>query len=155
MSDWVCADCENENAAANETCEACDTPRPAVATDDSASGTRAGFLVGLVATCEPVAGKDKLLALTVDVGGTALVAIVTNAGNVKVGSRVVVAMVGATVGDIIVKKAVVGGRPSAGMLCDAPMLGWVGGGAGAAAILPDSFPVGGPPPEKRPRMDGK
>ena len=48
----------------------------------------------------------------------------------------------------------VGGVVSQGMLCDAPMLGWVGGGAGSAALVPDSFAPGARPPEKRPRMDG-
>ena len=28
MSDWVCAECENENDAANTACDACDEPRP-------------------------------------------------------------------------------------------------------------------------------
>ncbi len=57
--------------------------------------------------------------------------------------------------EVAVKKATVGGAPSEGMLCDAPMLGWVGGGAGNAALVPDTFALGAPPPDKRPRMDGK
>eukprot|EP00959_Pyramimonas_sp_CCMP1952_P311728 6523585-Pyramimonas_sp.AAC.2 len=51
-----------------------------------------------------------------------------------------------------VKKVAVGGVPSEGMLCDSPMLGWVGGGAGNAALVPDTFAVGSCPPPKRPRM---
>lgn len=66
----------------------------------------------------------------------------------------VVATVGATLPDgTEVKKATVGGVPSHGMLCDAPMLGWLGGGAGAAALVPDTFSPGDPPPTSRPRMD--
>jgi hypothetical protein len=42
------------------------------------------------------------------------------------------------------KPLTVGGVTSEGMLCDAPMLGWVGGGAGAAALLPDSYNPAGP-----------
>ena len=53
------------------------------------------------------------------------------------------------------KKATVGGVVSEGMLCDAPMLRWVGGGAGNAALVPPAFAPGAPPPDKRPRMDGK
>jgi hypothetical protein len=54
-----------------------------------------------------------------------------------------------------IKEAKVGGCISQGMLCDAPMLGWTGGGAGNAALVPDSFEPGDSPPERRPRMDGK
>lgn len=113
-----------------------------------------GFVVGLVAACESVQGKDKLSQLAVDVGAPERLQIVTNASNVGEGSRVVVATVGTTLPDgTEVKKASVGGVPSEGMLCDAPMLGWVGGGAGAAALVPDTFAVGDAPPASRPRMD--
>lgn len=37
---------------------------------------------------------------------------------------------------------------------DGAMLGWSGGGSGAA-LLPDSFEVGAVPPDARPRTDGK
>ena len=57
--------------------------------------------------------------------------------------------------EVEVKEAKVGGCTSQGMLCDAPMLGWTGGGAGNAALVPDSFEPGDAPPERRPRMDGK
>ena len=53
-----------------------------------------------------------------------------------------------------VKKAMVGGVTSEGMCCDGPMLGWVGGGAGAAALLPENFNPGDAPPTSRPRLDG-
>ena len=113
-----------------------------------------GFVVGLVASCEHVTGKDKLSKLSVDVGAVDPLQIVTNAPNVAESSRVVVATIGTTLPDgTEVKKASVGGVPSEGMLCDAPMLGWMGGGAGAAALVPDSFAVGDQPPAMRPRMD--
>jgi tRNA-binding EMAP/Myf-like protein len=57
--------------------------------------------------------------------------------------------------EVEVKEAKVGGCTSQGMLCDAPMLGWTGGGAGNAALVPESFEPGDAPPERRPRMDGK
>ena len=96
-----------------------------------------GFVVGSVTDLEKVAGKDKLLKLSVDVGGGSQVTIVTNAPNVNTGSHVVVAMVGTMLSDgTEVKKATVGGCVSEGMLCDPPMLGWVGGGSGSAALVP-------------------
>eukprot|EP00933_Yihiella_yeosuensis_P080786 TRINITY_DN9427_c1_g1_i1.p1 TRINITY_DN9427_c1_g1~~TRINITY_DN9427_c1_g1_i1.p1 ORF type:complete len:172 (+),score=67.97 TRINITY_DN9427_c1_g1_i1:128-643(+) len=147
---WICPNCEYENEPHELACVACEAPKPVVA-----DARFEGFVVGLIQTCEPVAGKDKLKKLKVDVGDAEPLQIVTNAGNVKEGSRVVIAKVGAIVDDEPLKKANVGGVPSEGMLCDGPMLGWTGGGAGAAALLPDSFAVGGPPPDKRPRGDGK
>ena len=110
------------------------------------------FVVGLVLEAEPVPGKDKLLKLSVDVAAGEPLAIVTNAPNVQQGSRVVVAMIGTELPDgTTVKKANVGGVNSEGMLCDSPMLSWVGGGAGTAAIVPESFAPGDAPPAERPR----
>ena len=85
------------------------------------------------------------------------ITVVTNAPNVNLGSRVVVATVGAKVEcdgtELVVKKMMVGGAMSEGMLCDAPMLGWSGGGAGTAALVPPSCALGSRPPEKRLRLD--
>ena len=115
----------------------------------------AGYLAGLVLECEDVRGKDKLKELKVDVGGDEPLTIVTNASNVEVGKRVVVATIGSELKDgAKVKKAMVGGVTSEGMLCDGPMLGWTGGGAGAAALLPVSFKPGEAPPKSRARLDG-
>ena len=84
----------------------------------------AGYLAGLVLECEGVKGKDKLKELKVDVGQDEPLTIVTNAANVEVGKRVVVATIGAELKDESkVKKAMVGGVTSEGMLCDGPMLG--------------------------------
>ena len=85
----------------------------------SLGSARAGEIV----SAEPVGGKDKLTQVEVNVGGEDPLRIVTNAPNAKQGNRVVVATIGATVGDVVVKKASVGGAPSEGMLCDCPMLG--------------------------------
>ena len=54
----------------------------------------AGYLAGLVLECEGVKGKDKLKELKVDVGQDEPLTIVTNAANVEVGKRVVVATIG-------------------------------------------------------------
>jgi tRNA-binding EMAP/Myf-like protein len=72
--------------------------------------------------------------------------------------RIVVAPVGSTVvdesgEDISIQKTSVGGVMSEGMLCDARMLGWVGGAEGIAAQIPDSYPLGSEPPATKPRTD--
>ena len=154
--EWICAECqmvhEGDDASATE-CVACgeSKPAPAPAEDDDGDDRYHGYKCGHVVACDEIA--DKLKACTIDIGGQE-VKIVTNAHNVSEGVRVVVATVGALVGEEKLKAKSVGGVVSQGMLCDAPMLGWVGGGAGSAALVPDSFAPGARPPEKRPRMDG-
>lgn len=106
----------------------------------------------------PMKGKKGLKCVELDVGGEDTVKVVTSA-KVEVGMRTVVALSGATItdpetgDDITVKKTVIAGAPSEGMLCDGPMLGWKGGAAGAAAKIPASFALGSAPPTTRPRMD--
>ena len=117
-----------------------------------------GYVAGVVLSVDEVAKKDKLKLLSVNIGADDPVAIVTNAGNVctrTIGCRVVIAKVGAILKDgEAVKKSNVGGVPSNGMLCDAPMLGWAGGGAGTAVLLPEQFAPGDQCPSSKPRMDG-
>mmetsp|Transcript_8848 Transcript_8848/g.11671 ORF Transcript_8848/g.11671 Transcript_8848/m.11671 type:complete len:151 (+) Transcript_8848:218-670(+) len=143
---WECEECMQENDADEANCIACEQPRPVVV-----DPRYEGIVVGLVVTLNPL--KGKLKKLEVDVGEEEPLTIVTNAPNVREDSRVVVAKVGSVVNDEPVKKASVGGCMSYGMLCDAPMLGWVGGGAGTAALVPDTYEIGSPPPDSRPRMD--
>ena len=158
---WECPECAQDNEAADAACCACDAPRPAeAAACDGESGRYSGYAVGLVLTCEEVAGKDKLKKCSVDVGGGRVLTVATNAPNVGAGTRCVVATAGARVpdgagGELVVKKTTVGGVASEAILCDAPMLNWTGGGAGTAALVPDSFALGAQPPDKRPRLDGK
>jgi tRNA-binding EMAP/Myf-like protein len=157
---WTCAECAYEHEgeeAASLDCVACETKKPVAEGGEADAGEDrfAGYKCGVVQSVEDIA--DKLKACTIDVGAGEgnEVTIVTNATNVGEGTRVVVATVGALVGEEKLQKRAVGGRMSQGMLCDAPMLGWTGGGAGAAALVPDSFEPGSRPPERRPRMDGK
>jgi tRNA-binding EMAP/Myf-like protein len=96
---WECPECAQENEAADEACCACDAPRPPPAAgagggDDEDDKYR-GYKVGVVTECVDVPNKDKLRALLVDVGAGEPLKIVTNAPNVAVGARVVVATVGA------------------------------------------------------------
>eukprot|EP00994_Dinema_validum_P004299 NODE_2340_length_716_cov_97.944528_g1895_i0.p1 GENE.NODE_2340_length_716_cov_97.944528_g1895_i0~~NODE_2340_length_716_cov_97.944528_g1895_i0.p1 ORF type:complete len:168 (+),score=63.28 NODE_2340_length_716_cov_97.944528_g1895_i0:52-504(+) len=150
MSTWVCEDCGQDNDDTEASCIACEVPRP-----QEVDPRYAGFKVGRVLSAEPVPKKDKLRQLKVDVGDATPLTIVTNASGVKENSHVVVATVGAMVEDEPVKKSNVGGVMSEGMLCNGPMLGWSGGDANAAAVVPDSFAPGVTPPSARPRMDGK
>ena len=50
-----------------------------------------------------------------------------------------------------VQKTMVGGTMSEGMLCDSKMLGWMGGAEGIAVQIPESIPIGSPPPLTKPR----
>ena len=148
---WTCAECDNDDNAAEDVCDACGEPRAAVPAADSSP--LAGFVVGLVLSCEGVPGKDRLKLLSVDIGRAAPVPIVTNAPNISAsGVRLVIATIGARVGDVVVKRTSVGGVQSEGIVADSPMLGWTGGGAGNAALLPDSCAVGSAPPSTRPRL---
>jgi tRNA-binding EMAP/Myf-like protein len=155
-SSWACGACAYADNDGDE-CDSCGEARAA------AAGAPAGNLkplvvVALVLSLAPVPGKDKLRVATLDVGdgAAAPVVVVTSAPNVAVGARVVVALPGATVrgadGDVDVKAATVGGVKSSGMLCDAPMLGWVGGGAGNAALCGAESALGSAPPAARPRL---
>lgn len=99
---------------------------------------------------EPIPNKDRLKKCTVSDGDREFT-VVSNAPNVlpeKVGKRLVVARVGAEVGEITVTKANVGGVVSEGMLCDECML-W-GKSAGTAVYL-DDCEVGAGPPAAKPR----
>jgi len=112
-------------------------------------------VVGVILEVEPIPKKAKLKKLKVNVGDEENpLTIVTNAKNVEEGRRVVIATVGAYLGDPddenIVAKTQVGGVTSQGMLCDAPMLGWKGGAKGNPVKIPDSLPIGSIPPEERP-----
>jgi tRNA-binding EMAP/Myf-like protein len=111
------------------------------------------FVVGLIVTCEPVVGKDKLKVVTVNIGNNKIITVVTSAPNVAEKLRVVVAVEGASLKDgTLVKPTNVGGIKSYGILCDNNMLNWSGGGAGNAALVPDTCEIGSSPPETRPRL---
>ena len=115
------------------------------------------FVVGKVLTCDPVAGKDKLKQCTVDIG-TEVVTIVSNAPNIRVGTRTCVATLGTEVefegSPLEIKPTNVGGVISNGMICDSVMLNWAGGASGLCVQVPESCALGSPAPTSKPRMDG-
>ncbi|KAJ3098476.1 hypothetical protein HDU97_003975 [Phlyctochytrium planicorne] len=150
MAEWVCLECEQENTEEDQECCACETPRPAPAAD----ARYAGYKIGVIETVEAIP-KTKLKELKINIGANEPLTVVTNAKINETGVKVVVATIGATVSmdgeDTVVKKTTVGGRKSEGILCDSLALGWKGGGAGTAVILPDEFVVGEAPPASKPR----
>ena len=115
-------------------------------------------LVCIVRTCEAIPHKDNLKNCEVDIGEDELITVVTNAKNVREGSRVIVATIGTEIevnGEVIeIKRTNVGGVYSSGMFMDSLMLGWQGGAVGLAAQVPDSFKPGDAAPSSKPRMDG-
>ncbi|CAD2220652.1 hypothetical protein AGDE_00716 [Angomonas deanei] len=146
---WVCADCEYENEEADATCAACEAPKP-VAAPTAEDDEYHQFKVGEILECADVPNA-KLKHLKVRVEAETVLDVVTAATNVAVGQRVVIACEGAVVKGETVVKTNVKGVPSRGMVCDSTMLGWAGGGAGAAVVLPDSYAIGTRPPASRPR----
>jgi tRNA-binding EMAP/Myf-like protein len=118
------------------------------------------YKVGVILSLEEC-GKSKggkvLRACQVNVGDEGNpVTIVTAAANVREGSRLAVALTGSTIlndegEEMEVKKTPVGGVMSDGMFCDSKMLGWTGGSAGVAQVIPDNFAIGSSPPAQKPR----
>ena len=82
-----------------------------------------GLVIGEVKTCVDHPDSDHLHICTVDVGNEVL-NIVCGAPNVRVGLKVIVALAGATLpGDIKIKKGMIRGAESNGMLCSLAELG--------------------------------
>jgi len=112
-----------------------------------------GAVVGLVLSCTAVPGKSKFTQLSVEVGEQVPLTIVTTFDNVVVGNRVVIAGAGSFINEQEVQKSIIGGVSSEGVLCDGALLGWKGGVAGSAAVLPDRFNPGEMAPEEKPKRN--
>lgn len=155
MSQWKCNLCQyEENEEEDGVCVSCDE-----GVKPSGGGqAKPLIIVALAKTISPVPGKDKLRAVTLDIGSGKDITVVTNA-TLYASTLVCVALPGATVPcdgeEVTVKEAKVGGVLSAGMLCDCPMLGWKGGAQGLAATIPDKAGLkpGDAVPAARPRGD--
>jgi len=75
------------------------------------------LVIGKVLTCEMHPDSDHLHVCTVDIG-TEVLNIVCGAPNVKAGQKVIVAKAGANLpGGVIIKKGVIRGQESNGMIC--------------------------------------
>ena len=112
------------------------------------------YAVGVITAISEM--KAPLRQCTIDVGAASPITVVTNASNVRLDSRVVVACIGAIVPSTAdsddgttITRTTVGGVPSEGMLCDPLMLGW-NNNEGVAVYLSGEFPIGSPPPETKP-----
>lgn len=120
-----------------------------------ASLTRSeGVIVGKVASCVDV--NEKLKHLTLDIGSSAVINVVTNAPNVgtrTIGKLVIVAQAGVEIEGEIISKRNISGVLSEGMLMDCKTMGWSGGAVGNAVLVPDHFKPGDPAPGSRPRND--
>jgi tRNA-binding EMAP/Myf-like protein len=148
---WQCPECEFDNEDADVVCQACDAQKPVMKESESSDPFH-NIVVAEVAECEDMEGT-KLKKLLLQAGGPQTVQVVTTAPNVKKGVRAVVALPGAVVAGVEVKKTQISGIPSNGMICNSAALGWSGGGANTAALVPLSFPIGSKPPHSRPRME--
>ena len=125
--------------------------KPAAQAGAAEADAWAGYVVGQILELDDLPG-GKLRKLKIDVGGGKHPTVGSNAPNLAVGFKLGVALPGATVGDVVIKATAVGGVTSEGVLLDAPALGWTGGGAGTAALVPESTPLGSRPPKSRPRL---
>ena len=108
------------------------------------------FVCGVVKSCETIDKKLKKVIVDVDV------TIVTNAPNVRTGTRTVVALIGTELDDETkITERKISGVTSQGMLCDSKMLKWSGGAEGICVQVPETFKAGDPAPSTKPRMDGE
>jgi phenylalanyl-tRNA synthetase beta chain len=98
-------------------------------------------VVGQVKTIEPHPDADKLNVCSVDVGSKKQLQIVCGASNVRVEMKVPVALVGASLPGITIKKAKLRGVESSGMLCAAKELA-IGDGVDGLMELAADAPIG-------------
>ncbi|NKB47408.1 MAG: phenylalanine--tRNA ligase subunit beta [Legionellales bacterium] len=91
-------------------------------------------LVGQVLAVEPHPNADRLTVCQVAVNQTEPLTIVCGAKNVVVDMKVPVAMIGAQLGDLTIKKSKLRGVASHGMLCSATELGLADESSGILAL---------------------
>ncbi len=107
---------------------------------DHAGNKYKNIVIGKVNSFRPHPNADKLSLCKVDVG-TGILGIVCGADNFKEGDRVPVALAGAQVGDLKIKKSKIRGEISEGMMCSGMELG-LSSDADGIMILDDSFETG-------------
>jgi phenylalanyl-tRNA synthetase beta chain len=100
-------------------------------------------LVARILDCAPHPQADRLQVCTVDAGQGAPLQIVCGAPNARPGLAAPLAMVGATVGELVIEAAQLRGVESRGMLCSARELGLDEDASGLLELPPDA-PVGAP-----------
>ncbi len=105
-----------------------------------------GVVIGLVTSCKPHEGADRLNVTTVDIGQEEELQIVCGAPNVAEGQKVVVATVGTTLfpkpdEPFKIKKSKIRGVESLGMICAEDELG-IGVSHDGIMVLPKEAKVG-------------
>ncbi|HCO61198.1 MAG TPA: phenylalanine--tRNA ligase subunit beta, partial [Porticoccaceae bacterium] len=90
---------------------------------ESAAADFSGVVVARVESTKAHPQADKLKVCEVDVGTQENLQVVCGAPNVQPGMKVPLAMVGASLPDLVVKQAELRGVASSGMLCSAAELG--------------------------------
>eukprot|EP00322_Chrysochromulina_rotalis_P010975 CAMPEP_0115857348 /NCGR_PEP_ID=MMETSP0287-20121206/15529_1 /TAXON_ID=412157 /ORGANISM="Chrysochromulina rotalis, Strain UIO044" /LENGTH=250 /DNA_ID=CAMNT_0003311565 /DNA_START=13 /DNA_END=765 /DNA_ORIENTATION=+ len=118
--------------------------------EQAASTGATDAVCGVVEKVEAIAGNKKAKKLSVDIGTTESLVIVTS-WDVSEKMRVVIAVLGSLVNEAEVVESVIAGVTSQGLLCDAAMLGWEGGVEGTPALLPSTFTPGDSAPSDKPR----
>ena len=106
------------------------------------------LVVGQVKTKVPHPDSDHLSVCTVDVGQAEPLQIVCGASNFKVDDKVPVALEGSKLGATVLKKTVVRGVESCGMMCSADELGLAETRCHGLLILNDRNPTVGTPLEE-------
>jgi len=116
-------------------------------------------VVGEITSLTEMKTPLRSCAVRIDEAGKTIT-VVTNAKNVRISSRVIVALPGALVPSetdfeekMEVKETTVGGTKSEGMFCDERMLGW-GTQVGVAVQAPSSLEIGGAVPLSNPNRRG-
>ncbi len=104
------------------------------------AGQFSKIVVGQVLTVDQHPDADRLHVCTVDVGEKTPLDIVCGAANVRPGLKIPVALLGATIGDLNIKKTKLCGVTSNGMMCSSKELGLTEESNGLLE-LPDDAPM--------------
>lgn len=120
---WLCELVDLEGISAEEIAEKLNRTGIEVETIMNCNAGVSGVVVGKVLETEKHPEADRLRVCKVDVGGPSLLQIICGAPNVAAGQLVPVAVVGAELSDLKIKKAKLRGIESFGMICSAKELG--------------------------------
>ena len=113
---------------------------------EAIKGGLEGLVIGQVIDCQKHPDADKLSVTKVDVGQENYLDIVCGASNIRIGQKVIVATVGATlypkVGEsFVIKRSKIRGAVSEGMICAEDEIG-IGSSHDGIIVLQTELPVG-------------